>query len=326
MTTQSETEAPIQKSIGVEPPVLEVPRLAPQAGAARGWVGLALVIFATLAWSTGGVFITRILQSSTVAPMSLAFWRVLCTFLILLTAIAIVRPQLLRIARRDLVWLGLLGAVAMGIFQVLWITSVLANGLSVATVIQCNAPVIVTVLAWVFWKEPLTWRKWTAIAMAFAGTVLIARPAATGNVHITALGLALSLGAAIAYAAITLFTKKLTGNYGQWTILVYAFGFAALALLPFQFGRPLPSGVGSEALGAFVAFLLITTIGGYALYATALKSMQASVASIAAMSEVPFAAFWGYALLHERLDGTQIVGALVVIGGVLLLSVRQRGP
>jgi drug/metabolite transporter (DMT)-like permease len=324
MTTHPRPEAPIEKAVAATPRPHGVPRPVPDTAAARGGIGLGLVILATLAWSTGGVFITRILQSSTVAPMSLAFWRVLCTFLILLTSIAIVRPRLLRVARRDLLWLALLGAVAMGIFQVLWITSVLANGLSMATVIQCNAPVIVTVLAWVFWREALTWRKWAAIAMAFAGTLLIARPGATGNVHITAVGLALSLGAAVAYAAITLFAKKLTGDYGQWTILVYAFGFAALALLPFQIGRPLPTAVSGEALRAFVAFLLLTTIGGYALYATALRSLQASVASIAAMSEVPFAAFWGYVLLHERLDASQIVGALIVIGGVLLLSLRPR--
>ena len=325
MTVPPGAETPVENPLAVVSRLPAVPLPAAGPEEVRGWTGFGLVILATLAWSTGGVFITWILQSSTVAPMSLAFWRVLCTFLILLASIVIVRPQLLRVARRDLLWLALLGAVAMGIFQVLWITSVIANGLSVATVIQCNAPVIVTILAWVFWREPLTWRKWTAIALAFAGTLLIARPGSTGNIHITALGLALSLGAAVAYAAITLFAKKLTGDYGQWTILVYAFGFAALALLPFQIGRPLPSGVGSEALLAFIAFLLLTTIGGYALYASALKRLQASVASIAAMSEVPFAAIWGYALLHERLDASQIVGALVVIGGVLLLSLRPRG-
>ena len=131
--------------------------------------------------------------------------------------------------------------LAVGMFQVLWILAVLTNGASVSTVIQCNAPIIVTLLAWVFWREPLTWRKWTAIGLAFAGTFLVARAADPNAVHITLVGLLISLGSAFTYAAITLFTKKLSGRYNPFVILMYSFGFAALALLPFQFGRPLPT-------------------------------------------------------------------------------------
>jgi drug/metabolite transporter (DMT)-like permease len=170
----------------------------------------------------------------------------------------------------------------------------------------------------------LTRRKWTAVALAFAGTVLVAKPTGLGTSHITAVGLLISLGAAIAYAGITLFTKKLTKRYDAWTILVYAFGFAALALLPFQIGRPFPTAISGQAWVAFAGLVLITTIVGYTLYATALKHLQASVASIAAMSEVPFAAFFGYIFLGERIQTWQVFGAVLVVSGVILLSIQPR--
>ena len=44
------------------------------------------------------------------------------------------------------------------------------------------------------------------------------------------------------------------------------------------------------------------------------------MASILAMSEVLFAAFFGYVLLGERMNGWQILGALVIIGAVVLLT------
>ena len=295
-----------------------------QASTRRGPLGIGLVILATIAWSSGGVFMNVVVAGSSITPLSLAFWRVSCTFILLLLGIALFRPALLRVARRDLVWLAGLGALAMGSFQALWVASLLMNGLSLASAIQCNAPVIVTLLARLFWRESLTWQKWTALALACVGTVLIARPAGAGNVQITALGLLIALGSAFAYAAITLFTKKLTGGYQQWTILVYGFGFASLALLPFQFGRPLPVVDNGQALLAFAALLLITTISGYGLYASALKHLPASVASIVAMSEVPLSAVWGYMLLNERLDVAQVIGAAVVISGVVLLSVHVR--
>ena len=286
----------------------------------RRWLGLGFVILATLCWSTAGLFITLIVRGSGISALGLAFWRVLTTSACLFVAILFVRPGLLRVKLRDLPWLAGMGALAVGVFQVLWILSVLNVGMSVATVIQCNAPIIVTIMARIVWREPLTWRKWTAIGLACLGTFLIARPTGAGNIRITPLGLLFPLGAALAYSGITLFTKKLTRDYNAWTILVYAFGFAALALLPFQIGRPMPVQISGPAWAAFAGLVLLTTIGGYTSYALGLRRLQASVASIAATIEVAFAAFICYVFLGERLDGGQIVGALVVVSGVILLS------
>jgi drug/metabolite transporter (DMT)-like permease len=197
-------------------------------------------------------------------------------------------------------------------------------------------PIIVTLLAWVFWREALTWRTWVAIVMAGAGTVLVSGLTSSSDVQVSTLGLLIGLGSALSYAGITLIAKKLAGHpgphgsasagYNSWTILVYAFGFAALALLPFQFGRPLPQPAGWQAYGAFAALVLIPTIGGYTLYTLGLRHLQASVASIAAMAEVPFAAFNGYVFLDERLDALQAWGALIVMGGVALLSWQPKRP
>jgi drug/metabolite transporter, DME family len=290
----------------------------------RRWLGLGLVILATAFWSTAGLFITMTVEGSTITPLGLAFWRVFSTFLCLFIALLVLRPRLLRVAPRDLPWLIGMGALAVGIFQVLWVMAVLMNGVSVSTVLQCNAPVFVTLMAWVLWREPLTWRKWAAIGLAFAGTFLIARPTDPNAVHITLVGLLISLASAFAYGGITLFTKKLTGRYNPWTILAYSFGFAALALLPFQFGRPLPQQITPQAWGAFIGLVLLTTIGGYTSYALGLRRLQASVASIVAMTEVPFAAFIGYVFLGERMDAVQILGALTVVSGVVLLSLGAR--
>jgi drug/metabolite transporter (DMT)-like permease len=47
------------------------------------------------------------------------------------------------------------------------------------------------------------------------------------------------------------------------------------------------------------------------------------VASILAMSEIAFVAAYAYILLGERLTVSQILGAVLVVGGVLLLSWRR---
>ncbi len=302
-----------------------IARAPERARAPQQIAGLGLVILAALCWSTVGIFVNRTMQGGGVTAISLAFWRVAVTFVCLAGAILATRPGLLRVAPRDLPWLAGMGALAMGAFQVLWILSLLHNGLFIATVIEYNSPLLVTLLARLFWREALTWRKWAAILLAGAGTLLVAGLASGADVQISGTGLLIAIGSALAYAGITLFGKKVVGRpepagYNPWTILVYAFGFATLALLPFQFGRPLPRPADWGSVGAFAALILIPTIGGYTAYTSGLRRLQASVASIAATAEVPLAALAGYLFLGERLDALQAVGALIVIGGVILLS------
>lgn len=290
----------------------------------RRGLGLTLVVLATACWSTSGVFISRIVANSALTPVQLAFWRDLTVAACLLLGLAVLRPSMLRIHRRDLPWLALMGALSIGLFHVLWNVSIVTLGASISTVMQANAPIIVTVVAWLLWREPLTARKLWAIGLAVVGTVLISRLDRTGDFAVPLSGLLLGLGTATAYGSMTLLGKKLSGSYGAWTILAYVFAFAALTLAPFQVGLPAPWPVAPAALLNFGALVAITTILGFGIYTTGLRHLQASVAAITANTEVPFAAVLSYLLLGERLDLWQIAGALLVVGAVVLISLPSR--
>lgn len=290
---------------------------------------LLLVVAATLCWSTSGFFITVVVRNSNLTAVALAFWRDLATFLTLFVALLIVRPALLRVRRRDVPWLAAMGAISIGFFHVAWNSAVLLIGASITTVFQGNSPLIVAILAWLLWRERLTGRKWAAILLGVAGTVLIAglpglggAPGA-GNIHITPAGLLLGLGVAGAYATLTLFGKKLVGDYNSWTVLAYTFGFAALALLPLQIGRPLPGPISPAFLIPFAALVLLTTVGGFGLYTLGLRGLNASTAAIVGTAEIPFAAILAYLLLGERLTLAQVIGSIMVAAGVIIISRRR---
>jgi len=290
---------------------------------------LLLVLLATIFWSTSGFFITVVVENSNLTAVSLAFWRDLSTFLALLAGLALLQPALLRVRRRDLPWLAAMGAISIGFFHVAWNSAVLLVGASVTTVFQGNSPLLVAILAYLLWREPLTARKWVAILLGVAGTVLIAglpslggSPGA-GNIEITPAGLLLGLAVAGAYAMLTLFGKKLVGDYSPWTVLTYIFGFAALALLPLQIGRPLPGPLSAAFLLPFAALVLITTIGGFGLYTLGLRGLAASTAAIVGVAEIPFATILAYLLLGERLTTAQIIGTVLVAAGVIIISQRR---
>jgi len=286
--------------------------------------GILLVLLATIFWSTSSILINLIYQEIDIPAVSLAFWRDLSTFITLLIGILIFRPQLLRVQRHDLPWLIAMGAISIGLFHVLWNITVVLLGASVATVMQSNGPIFVTVMAWITFGEALTRKKIVAVLLSVTGTILCSGIISSGGHPVTPLGIILGVIGAFAYGSFTLFGKKMAGNYSPWTILIYIFAFATIVLLPLQFGTPLPWPLPPKVSGYFTSLILISTITGFSLYTMGLNRLQASVASITAMAEIVFAAILAYMLLNERLDFWQILGAVLIICGVILVSLPNK--
>jgi len=256
------------------------------------------------------------------SALSLAFWRDAVTFLLLLASLALFRPRWLRVERRDLPWLIGLGGIGVGTFHVLWNLAITNLGYAVATVLLYSSPAFVTFMAWLLWREPLTRTKALAIVLTLAGCVLAAGFEELAAIQITAGGLILGLVAAMAYGSFSLFGRQVAGRYSPWTVLTFGFGFGALALLPFQFGRPLPGPVSPISWLWFGGLVTLATIAPFGAYLAALRRLPVSVASILAASEVAFGTLVGTLYYRERLEGLQIAGAVLVVAGVVLIAAR----
>jgi drug/metabolite transporter, DME family len=289
--------------------------------------GSLAALLAAACWGTSGIFVKLVSAEVEVSALALAFWRDITTFAILFATLGLLRPDWLRVRRQDLRWLIALGC-SLGVFHVLWNLAVFVNGAAVATVQQAAMPAIVAVAAWVLWREPLTWNKIVAILLAFAGTALVSGLDVLGRARLSWAGLLIGLGVPLMYAAWNLFGKKVRERYNLFTTLTYAFAFGTLVLLPLQFFTPQPWPVPPRAWFWFAGLILMATLAGFSIYTYALGRLQASVATILAMSEIAFVAVYAYLLLGERLGSSQILGSGLVVGGVLLLSWQgwRAGP
>ena len=303
--------------------------------------GSLAVLFAAACWGTSGIFVKFVAGDTHISALALAFWRDLTTFLVLLIGLGLLRPSWLRVQQADLRWLVALG-VSLGIFHVFWNLGVFLNGAAVATVQQAAMPAIVAVAARLIWREPLTWSKIVAIVLTFVGTVLVsglAGPAeyrfrggvalhrdVLGQARLSWSGLLVGLGIPILYASWNLFGKKVRATYNSITTLTYAFAFGALVLLPFQFFTPQPWPVPPSAFLWFAGLIVVSTIIPFSVYTFALGRLPASVATILAMSEIAFVAVYAYTLLGERLTASQVFGAVLIVGGVLLLLGVRKSP
>jgi drug/metabolite transporter (DMT)-like permease len=286
-------------------------------------LGPLAVLLATACWGTSGLFVKLILANHEVSALALAFWRDLSTFVVLLVGLLLLRPRWLRVRREDLPSLLGLGC-SIGVFHIFWNLAVFLNGAAVATVQQATMPAIVTIAAWFAWREALTMGKILAIILTFVGTVMVSDVNVLRKVDLTHSGFLVGLATPMAYAGWNLFMKKVRQDHNPFTTLTYGFGIGAGVLLPIQFFTAQPWPVTPAALGYFAGLIGVATIGGFSIYTFALGRLQAGVATILAMAEIPIVAVYAYVLLGERMTATQGLGAMLVMVGVLILSGRPK--
>jgi DME family drug/metabolite transporter len=286
--------------------------------------GVLLILLAASLWASSGIFVNGVITNSDLSLLNLALLRDLLTFLMLLGIMRAWKAEILQVKKKDIAWLALMGGIGIGIFHAIWNFSVITNGMSVATMLQYNEAVIISIAAVFFFDERMHWRKVIAITGSLIGTALISGGFDLDAIHITRIGLIFGISSAVAHSAFSLFGKKLTGSYPASTVVVYAFGFAALSLVPFQFFSGAPSYVTGKAVGHLLLLVLGPTLIGFAAYTAALKRIPVSTAAVIATSEVPMAALFGVILLGESLGRWQVFGAFLVVLGVILVSLKGK--
>lgn len=302
----------------------------------RGYL-IALIAAAIL--STTAIFISYLSRTYAIPPLVLAFWRDLFVVITLLPLLMIVKPALLRGVKSHLGYLALYGLV-LALFNTLWTLSVAINGAAVATVLAYSSAAFTALLGWWLLKERLTWVKLVAIALSLGGCVLVSEALDPAVWAVNLFGIITGTIAGLSYAGYSLMGRSASERgLNPWTTLLYTFGFATIFLLLFNL---LPDAIlpgtaakvtdffwlGDSFAGWGMLFLLAAgpTLAGYGLYNVSLSLLPSSTANLIVTLEPAFTVTTAYFLLGERLNAVQIIGSMLIIGGVVFLRVFEKKP
>ena len=293
--------------------------------------GYTTAIVSAALLSTTSVLIRFLTQTFHIPAILLAFWRDLFACAATFLALSILRPRLLRVDRVHLRYLVIYGLI-LAIFNSLWTLSVALNGAAVATVLAYCSAGFTALLGWWLLKERLGWAKLLAVVISLAGCVLVANALDRAAWRVNLAGIVTGLGAGLFYAIYTLMGRSASQRgINPWTTLLYIFGIAAVFLVPLNLiGKGVIPGastdffwLGRSWLGWAVLILLAAgpTLGGFGLYNISLTHLPASIVNLIAISEPVFTAIIAYIFLAERLTWIQILGSLLILGGVILLRI-----
>jgi drug/metabolite transporter, DME family len=291
-------------------------------------LGIVAILAAAACWGLSGIFVKLIMAEGPVSPLSLAFWRDAFAFVTFFLIALIFERDRMRLPRSAWPWIASMG-VALGGFHVVLNMGYQLNGAAITTIQQAAMPAIVLIAARIIWKEPLTRLKMVSLLLIAVGTFLVSGLLHATAPEVTAGGIIVGLCVPLSYAGWSLLGKKLRSDCSAVVTLTWAFGIAAMVLLPFQIiaGTLLPPPLPMRAFMYFGGLIGISTVAAFFTYLFALGRLPAGIATILVMSEIAFAVLYARIFLAEVLSPLEIGGALlVVLGTVILVNPRKTRP
>jgi len=135
---------------------------------------------------------------------------------------------------RDLLLLFGASLLGISINQMTFIVGLSHSSPIDASVITTTSPIMTMILAALFLKEPITWKKAAGVFIGAVGALLLIYTGTTSNQHqSTVEGSLLCLLSTLSFAIYLTAFKKLILRYSPVTLMKWMFLFAAICILPF---------------------------------------------------------------------------------------------
>ena len=220
--------------------------------------------------------------------------------------------------------LCIVSGIFLAIHFVLWFESLNHTSVASSTAIVCTEVIWVSLGYCLFMKGRLSLKALGCISLALIGSVLIAFSDSTaGGGHL--FGDLLSLLAAIAVAVYSLIGResRKTMSTTVYTYIVYV--ACAITLI----GVTVAQGYRAadfDGRALMVCFMLaiFSTILGHSIFSWCLKYFSPSFVSASKLCEPVVAAVMAVFLFQEIPVPMQVIGGLIVIGGVFLYSCLEK--
>ena len=249
----------------------------------------------------------------TVHPFELVFFRNLFAF-------AFVVPMLLRtgvgVFRTDRLGLHVGRASLNTVNMMVWFTAVSLAPLAEVTALGFTAPIFATVLSVIILRETVGLRRWSAIVVGFAGTMIVLQP----GFDTVSPGHGLTLLAATMWAGVLLIIKSLSRTESSITIVAYmSLLMTPMSLIPAAFVWVWPTWT------ELAWMALIGVCGGAGQYFLAQSFHEADISVVMPFdfTKLVWIALIAYLAFAEIPDWTTWFGGAVIFASTLYIARRE---
>ena len=187
--------------------------------------------------------------------------------------------------------------------------------LSVVGTVTQASPILVAAGAVIFFKEVISWRRWSSIFIGFVGVVLVIQPGGQ-NLNYAVIWAVIAL---VAFSIRDLVTRLTPPDIPSSSIAT----FTMIAAFPFTTAWVFLSGEKFFPPGidwAVVSSMIIFGSFGYLLLITSLRLGELSAIMPFRYSRIVFLLILGFLVFGERPTASMLIGAtLILISGVYIM-------
>jgi drug/metabolite transporter (DMT)-like permease len=317
--TQVAPPAPLPVS-----PTLRKPRL--------GGIGVAL--FSSAVFGVSGSFAKALLEAGWSPAAAVTLRMAGAALVLLLPTLLVMRGKWPLVATN---WKSILlfGLFGVGACQFFYFLAVERLDVGVALLLEYLAPVLIVLFLWVKFRKRPKVMTIGGTLLSLAGLVLVLD--LTGDTRVDPIGVLWGLGAAVGLTVYFFVSARADGALppivlatGGLLVGAATMGLLALVGLLEMKMTFVPVRLAQWETQWWVALgglVLISTVISYVTGIMAARALGSKLASFISLTEVLFAVLWAWLLLGELPAGIQLLGGMLIVGGVLLVRADElRSP
>lgn len=283
----------------------------------------------SLVWSAGAVLIKYSLSFTT--PYTFLFWRFLLVSWIFLPFL-IIRLKKENFRLKDLPRLFFLGFLATTATLAILFWGMNYTSAVEAVIINSLAPVFIILGGALFLHEEITGKEKIGAILAFSGSLFIIIQPILGNGHLAfgnLKGNLLVFLSVIIWAFYSLSVRQTCKrmNYSPFLLTAIAFLSGLITITPFFLLQKNTGGlfyINPQALPAILYMSILGSCIAYLTYNIGFALIEASEATLFTYLQPVFSVPLAVIFLHEKINPLILVGAVLIISGVILTEYRKK--
>lgn len=295
--------------------------------------GLACAVVSAVSFGTSGAFIKPLLEQGWSPAAAVTARTLVAGVLLLPVALVMLRGRWGALWRGRRRVLGM-GAIGVAFTQLAYFAALRRIPVSTALLVEFLAPLILVGVAWAAGRRRPQRTVLAGSALAIGGLVLVIGPGALRPVD--PVGLLMAFAAAGGCALYFVIAARPADGLPPLVLAASGLllGGLLLALLGLAGVLEFTAAFGDlTLLGAvtpwWVPLLVVAVIGSALAYVTGITGsglLGSRLASFAGLLEVVFASLFAWVLLGEELSALQLVGGILILGGIAAVRAERTEP
>lgn len=223
-------------------------------------------------------------------------------------------------------WLLFLSGMFIGFNWIFLFEAYRYTTIATATICYYMAPVLVILVAPIFFREKLTGKKLICVFISFIGMALVSGILETGFAGAIELkGVFFGLSAAVFYAGVIILNKNIK-EVPAYDKTIVQLGAAAITLLPYTLLTENLTEINFTPM-VMVMLLIVGILHtgiAYAIYFSTIEKLNAQTIGLFSYFDPVVAILLSGMLLRENIGVSGAIGAVLVLGAALVSELPER--